>query len=83
MTYKLFYADGSAAQGVQMVLEELRQPYELIQSIEPNILVKGGDYTVDNVVGSNEVISAGGKVKLLKFHDGYSSTNYIDKIKKH
>ena len=32
MTYKLFYADGSAAQGVQMVLEELRQPYELIQS---------------------------------------------------
>ena len=32
MTYKLFYADGSAAQGVQMVLEELGQPYELIQS---------------------------------------------------
>ena len=32
MTYKLFYADGSAAQGIQMVLEELEQPYELIQS---------------------------------------------------
>ena len=32
MTYKLFYADGSASQGIQMVLEELEQPYELIQS---------------------------------------------------
>ena len=48
----------------------------------PDILVKGGDYTLDNVVGSKEVIGAGGKVELLKFHDGYSSTNYIDKIKK-
>jgi len=62
---------------------EEQTPLELVKLIMPDILVKGGDYTIDNVVGSNEVISAGGKVKLLKFHDGYSSTNYIDKIKKH
>lgn len=58
-------------------------PLKLIKMIMPDILVKGGDYTLDNVVGSKEVIDAGGKVELLKFHDGYSSTNYIDKIKKH
>ena len=62
---------------------EEQTPLELVKLIMPDILVKGGDYTVDNVEGLNEVISAGGKVKLLKFHDGYSSTNYIDKIKKH
>ena len=58
-------------------------PLKLIKMIMPDILVKGGDYTLENVVGSNEVIDTGGKVELLKFHDGYSSTNYIDKIKKH
>ena len=58
-------------------------PLKLIKMIMPDILVKGGDYTLDTVVGSSEVIDAGGKVELLKFHDGYSSTNYIDKIKKH
>ena len=58
-------------------------PLKLIKMIMPDILVKGGDYSLDNVVGSKEVIGAGGKVELLKFHDGYSSTNYIDKIKKH
>jgi D-beta-D-heptose 7-phosphate kinase/D-beta-D-heptose 1-phosphate adenosyltransferase len=57
-------------------------PLKLIKMIMPDILVKGGDYTLDNVVGSKEVIDTGGKVELLKFHDGYSSTNYIDKIKK-
>tara|TARA_B100001094_G_C18028227_1_gene718715 strand:- start:76 stop:549 length:474 start_codon:yes stop_codon:yes gene_type:complete len=58
-------------------------PLKLIKMIMPDILVKGGDYTLDNIVGSKEVIDTGGKVELLKFHDGYSSTNYIDKIKKH
>lgn len=58
-------------------------PLKLIKMIMPDILVKGGDYTLDTVVGSNDVIDAGGKVELLKFHDGYSSTTYVDKIKKH
>ena len=58
-------------------------PLKLIKMIMPDILAKGGDYTVDTVVGSREVIDAGGRVELLKFHDGYSSTTYVDKIKKH
>ncbi|HIF29557.1 MAG: D-glycero-beta-D-manno-heptose 1-phosphate adenylyltransferase [bacterium] len=62
---------------------EEQTPLELIKMIMPDVLVKGGDYTIDTVVGSNQVIDAGGEVTLLKFHDGYSSTNYIDKIKKH
>lgn len=61
---------------------EEQTPLELIKIIMPDILVKGGDYTVENVVGSSEVIHSGGQVKLLQFHEGYSSTNYIDKIKK-
>ena len=61
---------------------EEQTPLELIKIIMPDILVKGGDYTVETVVGSSEVIHSGGKVKLLQFHNGYSSTNYIDKIKK-
>ena len=61
---------------------EEQTPLELIKMIMPDVLVKGGDYTIDTVVGSNQVIDAGGEVTLLKFHDGYSSTNYIDKIKK-
>jgi|TARA_B100000902_G_scaffold342108_1_gene345959 D-beta-D-heptose 7-phosphate kinase/D-beta-D-heptose 1-phosphate adenosyltransferase len=61
---------------------EEQTPLELIKIIMPDILVKGGDYTVETVVGASEVIDSGGQVKLLQFHDGYSSTNYIDKIKK-
>ena len=61
---------------------EEQTPLELIKIIMPDILVKGGDYKPDTVVGSNEVIHSGGQVKLLQFHRGYSSTNYIDKIKK-
>ena len=61
---------------------EEQTPLELIKIIMPDILVKGGDYTVETVVGSSEVIHSGGQVKLLQFHNGYSSTNYIDKIKK-
>ena len=61
---------------------EEQTPLELIKIIMPDILVKGGDYTIETVVGSSEVIHSGGQVKLLQFHNGYSSTNYIDKIKK-
>jgi len=61
---------------------EEQTPLELIKIIMPDILVKGGDYTIETVVGSSEVIHSGGQVKLLQFHNGYSSTNYINKIKK-
>lgn len=57
-------------------------PLSLVQLIVPDILVKGGDYSPDEIVGAKEVISNGGKVEVLQFLDGYSSTGLIEKIKK-
>ena len=56
-------------------------PESLIQLITPDILVKGGDYTVDEVVGGKHVIANGGEVIILDFLQGYSSTSLIEKIK--
>lgn len=56
-------------------------PAELIQIIKPDVLVKGGDYTVDNIVGAAFVKSYGGKVEALSFEEGYSTSNIIQKIK--
>lgn len=56
-------------------------PLNLIKKIRPNILVKGGDYN-ENIIGSDFVIENGGEVKILCFHEGYSSSKYINQIKK-
>ena len=55
-------------------------PLELLQQVRPQILVKGGDYLPDEVVGKELVESYGGRVELIQFVDGKSSTNIIDKI---
>lgn len=57
-------------------------PYELIKNVMPNILVKGGDWTPDKIVGSDIVLASGGKVMSLKFIDGRSTTEIIKKIRK-
>lgn len=57
-------------------------PYNLIKEILPDYLVKGGDWTVDKIVGSDVVINAGGKVISLKFVDNYSTTGTINKLRK-
>ncbi|WP_133504615.1 bifunctional D-glycero-beta-D-manno-heptose-7-phosphate kinase/D-glycero-beta-D-manno-heptose 1-phosphate adenylyltransferase HldE [Marinomonas balearica] len=54
-------------------------PKELIEALSPDVLVKGGDYTVDSIVGADHVISSGGEVKVLTFVDGYSTTSIIEK----
>ncbi len=54
-------------------------PYELIKTLLPDILVKGSDYSVENIVGSDIVIAAGGEVKTIDFVTGFSSTNIIQK----
>jgi D-beta-D-heptose 7-phosphate kinase/D-beta-D-heptose 1-phosphate adenosyltransferase len=54
-------------------------PLELIKSILPDVLVKGGDYTVDQIAGAKEVIAAGGKVVLNPILEGYSTTAIIRK----
>lgn len=55
-------------------------PYELIQSVLPQVLVKGGDWTPDQIVGSDVVLANGGEVKSLLFKEGYSTTSIIGKL---
>lgn len=56
-------------------------PMELIEKIRPDVLVKGGDYTIDSIVGAEYVLKQGGEVKVLSFLEGYSTTNIEQKIK--
>jgi D-glycero-beta-D-manno-heptose 1-phosphate adenylyltransferase len=56
-------------------------PYNLIQIVKPNVLVKGGDWKVEQIVGSDIVLSLGGTVHSLNFVDGFSTTNVINKIR--
>lgn len=65
-----------------VVVFEEDTPLELIKALEPNILVKGGDYTIEQIVGAKEVIEAGGKVIINPIIEGHSTTSIIEKIKK-
>ena len=56
-------------------------PQRLIAKILPDILVKGGDYSVEQIAGHKEVLANGGKVIILPFVDGCSTTNIVKKIK--
>jgi rfaE bifunctional protein nucleotidyltransferase chain/domain len=56
-------------------------PFELISTLLPDVLVKGADYAVANIVGAKEVIADGGEVKTITFVEGYSSTSIIQKIR--
>ncbi|CAM2006401.1 D-glycero-beta-D-manno-heptose 1-phosphate adenylyltransferase [Acanthopleuribacter pedis] len=55
-------------------------PYELIQTVQPNVLVKGGDYRVAEIVGHDIVTAAGGEVRSLAFKPGSSTTSIVDTI---
>lgn len=57
-------------------------PLDLITAIQPDVLVKGGDYVPEEVVGKKEVEERGGKLVLIPFVEGKSTTNIIEKIKK-
>jgi D-beta-D-heptose 7-phosphate kinase/D-beta-D-heptose 1-phosphate adenosyltransferase len=56
-------------------------PLNLIQKILPDVLVKGGDYEVKKIVGYSEVTENGGKVKVLPFLEGRSTSNIISKAR--
>lgn len=56
-------------------------PLSLIQLIQPDVLVKGGDYALDQIVGAAEVIAKGGKVSIIPFVAGYSTTGLIGRIR--
>ena len=56
-------------------------PLELIKAILPEVLVKGGDYTMEQIAGAKEVIAAGGKVILAQIVEAVSTSNIIKKMK--
>lgn len=58
-------------------------PEALLKTIQPDVLVKGGDYTVDQVVGADIVEAYGGEVKVLSVQEGLSTTKIIESIKQH
>ena len=55
-------------------------PLNLIQTLKPHVLIKGGDYTEEQIIGAKEVRESGGKVVIIPFLEGYSSTTNINKI---
>lgn len=63
-----------------VVVFEEDTPLALIQNIKPDVLVKGGDYAPNEIVGGLEVLKYGGTVKSLSFHKGYSTTGIEQRI---
>jgi D-beta-D-heptose 7-phosphate kinase/D-beta-D-heptose 1-phosphate adenosyltransferase len=63
-----------------VILFEEETPYNLITALKPEVLVKGGDYTIDTIVGAKEVIANGGRVVINPIIEGFSTTNIIKKI---
>jgi D-beta-D-heptose 7-phosphate kinase/D-beta-D-heptose 1-phosphate adenosyltransferase len=63
-----------------VIMFEEDTPIELIKLINPNILVKGGDYTLDTIVGSKEVIANNGEVKIISLEEGFSTTRIIKEM---
>lgn len=60
-----------------VVIFEEDTPLQLIQQIAPHVLVKGGDYTVSDIVGADVVTNNGGIVKIIPLTEGFSTTNTL------
>jgi D-glycero-beta-D-manno-heptose 1-phosphate adenylyltransferase len=65
-----------------VILFDEDTPLKLIKKIEPDILVKGGDYSIESIVGAKEVIARGGSVEIISLVEGFSTTNLIEQMKK-
>ena len=63
-----------------VVIFEEDTPLNLIELVKPDVLVKGGDYTIDQIVGAKEVIASGGRVVINPIIPGFSTTGIIGKI---
>lgn len=70
----LFFVDA-------VVLFDEATPLELITAIQPDVLIKGSDYTVDKIVGADIVLQKGGSVETIDFVPGYSTSSIEQKIK--
>jgi len=65
-----------------IVIFDTDTPLELIISIMPDVLVKGGDYTLEQIVGAKEVMANGGEVKIVPLIEGVSTTAIIERMRK-
>jgi len=64
-----------------VVLFSEETPFELIHTLKPNVLVKGGDYQIEDIVGHQLVIANGGQVKTIRFVPGYSTSSLEQRMK--
>jgi rfaE bifunctional protein nucleotidyltransferase chain/domain len=76
---RAFVLGGLSAVDYVVIFEE-DTPYDLVKLIKPNVLVKGGDWLPENIVGYDIVTSYGGSVKSLLYREGFSTTDTIGKI---
>lgn len=64
-----------------VILFDEDTPLELIQTLTPDVLVKGGDYVPETIVGYDWVTQHGGRVEIVPLLDGHSTTNSVEKMK--
>lgn len=65
-----------------VILFEEETPFNVINKIIPDVLVKGGDYNINNIVGKKTVEDNGGEVVTVEYIKGFSTSNLIEKIKR-
>lgn len=65
-----------------VILFDEETPINLINEFQPDVLIKGGDYTLETIVGAKEVLNYGGSVEIIPFLEGYSTTNIVEKMSK-
>jgi rfaE bifunctional protein nucleotidyltransferase chain/domain len=64
-----------------VVIFEEDTPLELIELVKPDVLIKGGDYTIEQIVGAREVLASGGRVVINPIVPGFSTTGIIAMIR--
>jgi D-beta-D-heptose 7-phosphate kinase/D-beta-D-heptose 1-phosphate adenosyltransferase len=64
-----------------VILFDEPDPYELIETLQPDVLAKGGDWRPENIIGSDVVERGGGRVALIPYLKGFSTTEIIEKIR--
>jgi rfaE bifunctional protein nucleotidyltransferase chain/domain len=65
-----------------VVIFDAETPFDVIQAVQPDVLVKGGDWPVDRIVGADVVRARSGKVVSLRFAPGYSTTALVERIRR-
>ena len=64
-----------------VILFDEETPYELINSVQPDVLIKGSDYKEEDIVGYDIVTASGGEIKTIELLEGFSTTGLIDRLK--